>query len=158
MSATAPAVDAAAPAQEATSQAETFSRDYVESLRTEAAKYRTEKKEAVEAGKAEVIKEYESKAADLSSKLAELESSSSASLLELLKLKTVLGAEIPAADVLEVVALVQGTDEESVLESVNRVKSLLGKAPAKVLATSNALLVRKSLINYLGVLNHGSPN
>ena len=104
MSDTAPAVDAAAPAQEATSQAETFSRDYVESLRTEAAKYRTEKKEAVEAGKAEVIKEYESKAADLSSKLAELESSSSASLLELLKLKTVLGAEIPAADVLEVVA------------------------------------------------------
>lgn len=130
-----PAAPAAAAAQEAASQPETFSRDYVESLRSEAAKYRTEKNAAVDAAKAEVIKEYEGKTSEISSKFSELESSHSAAQLELLKLKSVLEAEIPASDILEVVALVQGSDEESVKESVNRVKSLLGKSPAKVAAT-----------------------
>jgi hypothetical protein len=51
--------------------------------------------------------------------------------LQLLKMQAVLEAEIPAEDVLDVVALVQGEDEKTVTESVKRVKSLLGKAPSK---------------------------
>lgn len=117
----------AAPAQEA--PAETFSREYVQELRNEAAKYRTEKNTAVEAARAEVIKDYESKLAQKDSSLSEMETEVSARSLELLKLKMVLNEGIPTEDVLDVVSLVQGTDEETVSESVKRVKSLIGKKP-----------------------------
>lgn len=116
-----------APAQEA--PAETFSREYVQELRNEAAKYRTEKNTAVEAARAEVIKDYESKLAQKDSSLSEMETEVSARSLELLKLKMVLNEGIPTEDVLDVVSLVQGTDEETVSESVKRVKSLIGKKP-----------------------------
>jgi hypothetical protein len=119
----------AAPAQEA--PAETFSREYVQELRNEAAKYRTEKNTAVEAARAEVIKDYEAKLAQKDGSLSEMESEVSARSLELLKLKMVLNEGIPTEDVLDVVSLVQGADEETVSESVKRVKSLIGKAPAK---------------------------
>jgi len=117
----------AAPAQEA--PAETFSREYVQELRNEAAKYRTEKNTAVEAARAEVIKDYESKLAQKDGSLSEMESEVSARSLELLKLKMVLNEGIPTEDVLDVVSLVQGADEETVSESVKRVKSLIGKKP-----------------------------
>lgn len=114
---------------------ETFSREYVEGLRQEAAKYRNEKKDAVERAKtetrAEVVKEYEPQLAEKDSRISELESDLAARELELLKLKAVLKAEIPTEDVLDVVTLIQGTDEETVSESVKRVKALLGRAPAK---------------------------
>jgi hypothetical protein len=121
----------AAPAPVAPQQQETFSRDYVETLRAEAAKYRTEKKDAVEAGKAEVIKDYEGKLAEKDTAHAELKAQFDTASLELLKIKSVLAAGIPHEDVMEVVALVQGSDEAAVTESVERVKSLLGKSPAK---------------------------
>lgn len=121
----------AVPAPEANQQQETFSRDYVETLRQEAARYRTEKKDAVEAGKAEVIKDYEGKLAEKDTAFGELQTAHAETSLELLKIKSVLESGIPREDVLEVVALVQGSDEESVKESVERVKSLLGKSPAK---------------------------
>ena len=117
--------------QVTTPQPETFSLDYVQALRQEAAKYRTEKNDAVTAGKAEVIKDYESKLAERDSAFNEVQSELSARALELLKLKAVLAAEIPTEDVLDVVSLVQGEDDETVSESVKRVKSLLGKAPAR---------------------------
>ncbi|AZS11985.1 scaffolding protein [Mycobacterium phage Zetzy] len=110
---------------------ETFSRDYVEELRRENAGLRVSKKEAVEAAKAEVIREYEAKAAEKDTTITELQTSLSDRDLELLKIKAVLGAEVPTEDVLDVVSLIQGTDEDSVSESVKRVKALLGKAPAK---------------------------
>lgn len=114
---------------------ETFSKEYVQELRNEAAKYRNEKKDAVEAArteaKSEAIREYEAKLVDRDSALTEIQNELSSTKLELLKLKSVLAAEIPSADVLEVVALVQGTDEDTVSDSVNRVKALLGKTPQK---------------------------
>jgi hypothetical protein len=117
----------AAPAQEA--PAETFSREYVQELRNEAAKYRTEKNNAVEAARAEVIKDYEAQLAQKDGSLSEMETEVSARSLELLKLKMVLNEGIPTEDVLDVVSLVQGADEETVSESVKRVKSLIGKKP-----------------------------
>lgn len=114
---------------------ETFSKEYVQELRNEAAKYRNEKKDAVEAAKteakSEVIREYEAKLVDKDSALSEIQNELSGTKLELLKLKSVLAADIPSTDVLEVVSLVQGTDEESISDSVQRVKALIGKAPAR---------------------------
>jgi hypothetical protein len=121
------------PAQEA--PVETFSKEYVQELRNEAAKYRNEKKEAVEAAKLEAstlaIQEYEGKAALAAEQMAAVGNELSSTKLELLKLKSVLAAEIPSVDVLEVAALVQGSDEETISASVERVKALLGKAPTR---------------------------
>ena len=121
----------AAPAPEATQPQETFSRDYVESLRQEAAQARVAKKNAVEEARQEVAKEYEPKLAKKDTALTTLQKQYDETALELLKIKSVLEAEVPTADILEVAALVQGTDEESVKSSVERVKALLGKAPAR---------------------------
>lgn len=110
---------------------ETFSLDYVQGLRQEAAKYRTEKNEAVEKAKADVIRDYEAQLSEKETAFNTLQGELSERALELVKLKAVLQADIPSEDVLEVVSLIQGDDEETVSESVKRVKSLLGKAPAR---------------------------
>lgn len=123
--------DTTPPAPEADPQ-DVFSRDYVETLRNEAAKYRNEKKDAVAEAetktRAEVVHEYEPQVSERDSKISELEGELSSRSLELLKLKAILGAGVPGEDVLEVAELVQGTDDESVSESVKRVKALLSKS------------------------------
>lgn len=123
-----PAQEAVAPKPAAP---EVFSKEYVQELRNEAAKYRTEKNDAVEKARADVIKDYEGKLSERDAALNELQGSLSESQLELLKLKAVVSAGIPTEDVLDVVSLIQGSDEDTVSESVKRVKSLIGKAPAK---------------------------
>jgi hypothetical protein len=122
----------AAPTQEAPKPSpDTFSKEYVQELRNEAAKYRTEKNDAVERAKADVIKDYEGKLSEREASFKELQGELSVRALDLLKLKAVVSAGIPSEDVLDVVSLVQGSDEESVSESVARVKSLIGKNPPK---------------------------
>lgn len=125
---TAPAQEAPAPKPVAP---EVFSKEYVQELRNEAAKYRTEKNDAVERAKADVIKDYESKLSEKETAFNELQTELSARALELLKLKAVVSAGIPSEDALDVVTLIQGSDEETVSESVKRVKSLIGKNPPK---------------------------
>jgi hypothetical protein len=115
-------------APEATRQ-ETFSLDYVQGLRQEAAKYRTEKNEAVAAAKAELAAKYDQALAAKDSEFEAVRNDMSAREIELVKLRTALQAGIPSSDVLDVVELVQGSDEESISESVARVKALIGKAP-----------------------------
>lgn len=110
---------------------ETFSREYVESLRQEAAQARVAKKTAVDEAKAEVIRDYEGKLADKDTAFTELQTTHGETSLELLKLKAIVAAKIPVDDIEDVVTLVQGTDEETVNASVERVKALLGKSPAK---------------------------
>jgi hypothetical protein len=107
---------------------ETFSLDYVQGLRQEAAKYRTEKNDAVAAAKAELAANYDKTLAAKDSDFEELRQHVSARELDLIKLRAALTAGIPSEDVLEVVELVQGDTEESISESVNRVKSLIGKS------------------------------
>lgn len=118
-----PAVQVQAP--------EVFSKEYVQELRNEAAKYRTEKNDAVERAKADVIKDYEVKLSDKEQAFSETQKELSERALELLKLKAVVSAGISSEDALDVVTLIQGSDEDSVSESVKRVKSLIGKAPEK---------------------------
>ena len=54
-----PTAETEAPSQEDAPKPESFSLEYVQELRNQAAKYRTEKKAAADNAKAEVIKEYE---------------------------------------------------------------------------------------------------
>lgn len=133
------AVESTPPVTQEVTQVETFSKEYVQELRNEAAKYRNEKKDAVETARSEAtaaaIAEYESKASLDAEKSAAIGNELSTTKLELLKLKSVLAAEIPSVDVLEVASLVQGSDEDTISQSVERVKALLGKAPARVLPT-----------------------
>lgn len=132
MSDTTPTPEAATPAApQAAPQTETFSLEYVQSLRQEAAKYRTERNDAVASARAELTDEFESKLNEKDSAFAELKSELSAREVELLKLKAILAEGIPSEDVLTVADLVQGSDVESVSDSVKRVKSLIGKAPSK---------------------------
>lgn len=129
-----PTIDAApVQAQEAPKPVapEVFSKEYVQELRNEAAKYRTEKNDAVERAKADVIKDYESKLSEKEASFNEIQGELSDRALELLKLKAVVSAGIPSEDVMDVLTLVQGSDEETVSESVKRVKSLIGKAPER---------------------------
>ncbi len=120
-----------APVVESTPKVETFSKEYVQELRNEAAKYRTEKNDAVEKARADVIKDYEAKLSEKDGTFNEIQSELSVRALELLKLKAVVSAGIPSEDVLDVVTLIQGSDEETISESVKRVKSLIGKAPER---------------------------
>ena len=119
------------PVAQAASSPETFSLDYVQGLRQEAAKYRTEKNDAVAAAKAELSANYDRALAERDTQFEELNQTVSARELELIKLRAILSANIPSEDVLEVATLVQGEDEESISESVNRVKSLIGKNPPR---------------------------
>jgi hypothetical protein len=116
---------------EPTSKVETFSKEYVQELRNEAAKYRTEKNDAVEKARADVIKDYEAKLSEKDGTFNEIQSELSVRGLELLKIKAVVSAGIPTEDVLDVVTLIQGSDEDTISESVKRVKSLIGKAPER---------------------------
>jgi hypothetical protein len=100
-------------------------------LRQEAAKYRTERNEAVANAKAELQSEFEAQLATKNTEFNELESQLSSRSVELLKYKSILQAGIPSEDVFAVADLVQGNDEETVSQSVERVKSLIGKNPSK---------------------------
>ena len=115
---------------------DTFSREYVQELRDEAAKYRNEKKDAVELAKtetrAEVLKEYEPQLAEKVEEIATLTTDLTEARNENLKLRAVLGSEgVAAGDVLELAELVSGNDEESISESVSRVLKIYGKQETK---------------------------
>lgn len=122
----------AGDAPEATPPQETFSADYVKELRDEAAAARIAKKTAVDAAKAEVIKDYEGKLAGKDTAFAELQSTHTTTSTELLKLQAILADDdFAKEDVLKVAELVAGSDEETISESIKRVKAIYGgKAPA----------------------------
>jgi hypothetical protein len=130
MSDTATTESVSAPAPEVAAP-ETFSLEYVQGLRQEAAKYRTERNDAVEKAKAEVIRDYEGQLSERESAFNELKGELSVRDIELLKLKAVVSEGIPTEDILDVTALIQGSDEATISESVKRVKSLLDKAPTR---------------------------
>lgn len=126
------AIEAETPSQEdAPKTPETFSLEYVQELRNQAAKYRTEKKAATESAKAEVIKEFEGRLIEKEQSFDGLREELDSTTLELHKLRAVLAEGIASEDALNVASLVQGTDEASISDSVKRVKSLIGKAPEK---------------------------
>jgi chromosome segregation ATPase len=116
-------------------------RQEIAKLRREAAKYRSDEDpehkalrnqlaiyqsqvDTADRAKSKLIQDHKDTVGELQSQLSERG-------LELLKLKAVLAEGIPAEDVLDVAALIQGDDEATVSDSVKRVKSLLDKAPTR---------------------------
>mgnify|MGYP001548270668 CR=1 FL=1 len=105
---------------------ETFSRDYVEGLRSEAAKYRNEKKDAVEAAKAEVAAEWEAKLAAKDVELSQLQSDSLAKDVTLTKLRTAIEVGVPSDKLVAFSELIKGDTEEDIKASAQSAKELLG--------------------------------
>jgi hypothetical protein len=137
----APAAPAATEAPAAEEGAKTFSADYVQSLRDEAAKHRTAKNDAVAAAKAVLTDQHASALAELTAakdaELTDAVTQLQARSTELLKIKAVLEAGVPSDSALDVADLVQGNTPETISESVLKVTSLLGKPPARVAAVDS---------------------
>jgi hypothetical protein len=105
---------------------ETFSRDYVEGLRSEAAKYRNEKKDAVEAAKAEVTAEWEAKLAAKDVELTQLQSDSLGKDVTLYKLRTAIELGVPSDKLVAFAGVIQGDNEEDIKASAQSAKELFG--------------------------------
>lgn len=105
---------------------ETFSKDYVQQLRNEAAKYRTEKNDAVEAAKAAVQQEWEGKLTETASKISELEGQLGAAGIELTKLRIALELGVPSDKVLAFAEILKGDNEDAIKASATSAKELFG--------------------------------
>lgn len=115
----------AAPAPEAP-PAENFSLEYVQQLRGEAAKYRTEKKDAVEAAEAKAKTEWEAKINEQIGKNTELEGKLGAAGIELTKLRVALALNVPSDKVLAFVEILKGSTEDEITSSAASAKELFG--------------------------------
>ena len=82
--------EAAAQTAPVAKGAETFGLEYVQQLRGEAAKYRNEKKEAVEQARAEVTQQWESKLDEASNSTADLQAKLSSAQTEMVKVTTAI--------------------------------------------------------------------
>ena len=111
----------------------TFSLEYVQQLRNEAASHRVGKNEAVEAAKAATATGYDAKIAAVEEKFTQQGATLSARELELSKLKAIIAAKIPVDRIEEIAPLVEGTDEATITARVQTLKALMGdSAPARV--------------------------
>lgn len=111
--------------------AETFSREYVEELRRENAKHRTDNKTAAETARAAADTEWQAKLDAATATHTETQENLSKSELTLLKLTEVLKAKVPSDQVLAIAEHVKGEDEESVSASVKSLKAILDAKPSK---------------------------
>lgn len=103
-----------------------WAQDEISSARNEAARYRTEKNEAVEAAKAEVEASWKSKVEELEKAKADAETASVESRSEVTKLKAALGAGIESDKVLSFASLLKGETEDELKSHADEVKALFG--------------------------------
>lgn len=120
----------AAPAQEAQTETEpqTFSLDYVQQLRAEAAKYRQDKKTAVKAAEDAITAQWQQKLDAAGAEYADLQSKIAANEVTVMRYQAMIDQGIPVEVMPDVIALVGGHDEETVAASVAAAKKLLGAA------------------------------
>lgn len=111
-----------------------FDEAYVKSLREEAAAARVAKKDAVEAVRAELTAQYESQLADRDTAYTELQNQLGNAWIELEKVYSSIDAGVPSDKVRQFVAILQGSDKDSISESVRSGMELVGgfnnKSPA----------------------------
>lgn len=105
---------------------ETFSREYVEELRRESARYRTERNTAVEQARtaaeqaaATVISAHEANVARLTDELGE-------SWILVEKIKQSIDAGVPSDKLIAFAGALQGVDEASIKSSAQSLKTLFG--------------------------------
>ncbi|ERB55492.1 hypothetical protein N806_31220 [Rhodococcus sp. P27] len=103
-----------------------WAREKLTKANNEAAKYRTEKNDAVNAAKAAVTQEFETKLAEAQAKHDELTGKLSARELELIKLRTALDLDIPSKAADKFASLLQGTNEDEIKSAAQDAKALFG--------------------------------
>lgn len=110
-----------------------WARDQITKANAEAAKYRTEKKEAVEAAKAEVTASFTSKIEELEAQIKAKEEEGVAARYEVDRLKVALEAGIDADKVTKFAGLLKGTTSEEMKSHAEELKELFTNAeqPAK---------------------------
>lgn len=125
---------AAATPEVASPAQETFTKDYVQELRNEAANYRNRAKTAAEEARNEVKAEYEAKLADKDVEKLELQNQLGQAWIELEKVYTAIEANIPSNKVRAFAAILQGDNADSIKESAKTAADLFGgldnKGPA----------------------------
>lgn len=107
-------------------QPKTFDEAYVKSLREEAAAARVGKKDAVEAAEKALREAHSAELASRDTAYTELQGSIASTQVELQKLYTALDADVPSSKVRQFVAILQGTDEESINKSAKDSLDLIG--------------------------------
>lgn len=118
-----------APQATTVDQLPEWARKAITDANGEAAKYRNEKKSAVEAAKAEVVNEYEQKVGGFQTQLEELKGEVSARELELVKLRTAIDAGVPNEAIAKFASLLQGSTEDEVKSHAEEVKDLFKLKP-----------------------------
>lgn len=101
------------------------------SARAEAAKYRVEKKDAVEAALASAKTDFDRQLDEASTAKAEVEAKLSAEILSNQKIKAVLAAGLPVDKLDEFTRLIEGDSEEELVSDAKRLKTLFNVPEAK---------------------------
>ena len=122
---------APADAPEAHPAAETFSKEYVQELRNEAAKYRTQKNDAVEAAKSAVTQQFQGQLAEKDVTITELQNDLGAAQLELEKIRTAIEAKVPSEKLLAFASILKGDDPDSIKQSAASAAELFGGLSSK---------------------------
>lgn len=118
-----------------------WARKLISDANSEAAKYRTEKNQAVEAAKAEVEKQYSSQLEKVQAELAEKAESEASARFEVDRLKVALAAGIESDKVTSFARLLQGDSEEALRSHADELKKLFtvkGDAPVAQKATDSS--------------------
>ncbi|QBP30496.1 scaffolding protein [Mycobacterium phage Charm] len=112
----------------------TYDENYVKGLRDEAAAARIAKRDAVTAAENALKEAHARELAERDTRYTELENSLGQSWIELQKVYTALDANVPSNKVRQFVAILQGSDEESIGASAKSSLDLIGgfdtKGPA----------------------------
>lgn len=123
---TTPNTPAPTPGPAPVAQPETFSKEYVQELRGEAARYRNEKKDAVEAARAalndEWTRKHEATAADNGRLSLELGDA----WIALQRLYSAIDEGVPTDKIRSFADMLKGNDAESIGASAKSAKSLFG--------------------------------
>lgn len=105
-----------------------WARAKISEANAEAAKYRTEKRDAVEAAKQEVSESFQEKATEYESQLEQANSAVEAERLENMKLTAAVKALAPSQKVHDFAELLKGEDEESLGSHAEKLMELFDTA------------------------------
>lgn len=117
---------APATTTEAPEAKESFSKEYVQELRQEAAKQRTAKKQAVDDAKAEAQAELDKFKSAADTKYGTLQTELGEAWITIQKLHTAIAEGVPTEKLLAFVDVLKGTDEETIKQSAQTAKELFG--------------------------------
>lgn len=115
-----------------------WAREQITKANKQAAKYRTERNEAVEAAKAEVAASFEPKIAELEAQLSEKDSELSSARHEVTRVKVALQAGIDADRTLSFADLLKGDTEDELRSHAEELKELFG-SPSQESGTRGAV-------------------